>query len=125
MAVLAERWVGRVSRRLRSPFQGRLCQVTIRKEKLMLEFISQHQFWSAVGAYWVFSAAIGSMPEPASNGRELSMGVSFLTYSRGQHRDCVRKQDPGAEGARPRMGHSSVAGGPCLCGALHDPSQIS
>jgi hypothetical protein len=30
----------------------------------MFEFILQHQFWAAVGAYWAFSAAVSSMPEP-------------------------------------------------------------
>jgi len=31
----------------------------------MLEFVRQHQFWIAVAAYWVFSAAVSSLPEPA------------------------------------------------------------
>jgi hypothetical protein len=32
--------------------------------KSMFEFILQHQFWAAVGAYWVFSAAVSALPEP-------------------------------------------------------------
>jgi hypothetical protein len=32
----------------------------------MLEFLTQHQFWTAVVAYWIFSAAVSAMPEPAS-----------------------------------------------------------
>ena len=34
----------------------------------MFEFVTQHQFWIAVVAYWVFSAAISSLPEPSPNG---------------------------------------------------------
>jgi hypothetical protein len=34
----------------------------------MLEFVTQHQFWAAVVVYWIFSAAVSSMPEPASGG---------------------------------------------------------
>jgi hypothetical protein len=30
----------------------------------MFEFVIQHQFWAAVVAYWVFSAAVSAMPEP-------------------------------------------------------------
>ena len=34
----------------------------------MLEFIVQHQFWIAVVAYWIYSAAVSSMPEPRPDG---------------------------------------------------------
>lgn len=30
----------------------------------MLHLIEQHQFWVAVAAYWLYSAAVSSMPEP-------------------------------------------------------------
>ena len=30
----------------------------------MHQFVSQHQFWTAVAAYWIFSAAVSSMPDP-------------------------------------------------------------
>ncbi len=33
----------------------------------MFEFVTQHEFWAAVAAYWIFSAAICSMPDPAPN----------------------------------------------------------
>jgi hypothetical protein len=33
----------------------------------MIQFLLQHQFWAAVAAYWVFSAAISAMPEPGGN----------------------------------------------------------
>jgi len=32
----------------------------------MFECIAKHEFWAAVGAYWVFSAAVSSMPAPSS-----------------------------------------------------------
>ena len=30
----------------------------------MIQFLVQHQFWAAVGAYWLFSAAVSALPEP-------------------------------------------------------------
>ena len=35
----------------------------------MFEFITQHQSWTAVLIYWIFSAAVSSMPDPAGYGR--------------------------------------------------------
>ena len=34
----------------------------------MINFLLQHQFWAAVGLYWIFSAAVSSMPEPGAGG---------------------------------------------------------
>jgi len=34
----------------------------------MFEIVGEHQFWTAVLIYWMFSAAVSSMPEPAPNG---------------------------------------------------------
>ena len=34
----------------------------------MFEFLLQHQFWTAVVLYWIFSAAVSSMPDPGSKG---------------------------------------------------------
>jgi hypothetical protein len=34
----------------------------------MYEFLTQHAFWAAVAAYWIFSAAVGAMPEPGAVG---------------------------------------------------------
>ncbi len=33
----------------------------------MFEFVIEHQFWTAVVIYWIFSAAVSSMPEPGAN----------------------------------------------------------
>src|SRR5436309_13329038 len=35
----------------------------------MFELLTEHQFWTAVVIYWIFSAAVSSMPDPAGNGR--------------------------------------------------------
>jgi hypothetical protein len=32
----------------------------------MFQFFIQHQFWVAVAAYWLFSAAVSALPEPSS-----------------------------------------------------------
>src|SRR5437867_5445635 len=34
----------------------------------MFELLSEHQFWAAVAIYWICSAAVSSMPDPANNG---------------------------------------------------------
>jgi hypothetical protein len=34
----------------------------------MFEFVTQHQFWTAVVIYWIFSAGVSSMPDPGSTG---------------------------------------------------------
>jgi hypothetical protein len=41
----------------------------------MLDFITEHSFWSAIAAYWIFSAAASAMPEPGANG---SAGYTWL-----------------------------------------------
>ena len=41
----------------------------------MFTWITQHEFWVAVALYWIFSAAVSSMPAPASNN---SAGYSWI-----------------------------------------------
>ena len=36
-------------------------------EDMMCDFIVQHRFWIAVAVYWIYSAAVSSLPEPAGN----------------------------------------------------------
>src|SRR5262245_31606002 len=33
----------------------------------MFQFVTQHQFWSAVVLSWIFSAAVSAMPDPDAN----------------------------------------------------------
>ena len=33
----------------------------------MFQFVMQHQFWTAVVLYWIYSAAVSSMPDPGTN----------------------------------------------------------
>jgi len=33
----------------------------------MITFLIQHQFWAAVVLYWLFSAAVSALPDPAQN----------------------------------------------------------
>jgi type II secretory pathway pseudopilin PulG len=53
-----------LTRRLR----GGLSQRERQERKKMIEFLVQHQFWAAVAAYWIFSAAVSAMPEPGPSG---------------------------------------------------------
>src|SRR6266567_2289992 len=51
---------------LREP-SGRSSGTSTNGRKSMFEFILQHQFWAAVGVYWVFSAAVSALPKPNGN----------------------------------------------------------
>lgn len=33
----------------------------------MIQFVLQHQFWVAVGIYWIFSAAVSAVPDPGAH----------------------------------------------------------
>ncbi len=46
----------------------------------MFEFLIQHQFWAAVVAYWIFSAAVSAMPDPGG-----SAGPGYLWLYRFLH----------------------------------------
>jgi hypothetical protein len=46
----------------------------------MFDLIAKHEFWAAVGAYWIFSAAVSSMPVPSSNN-----GAGYLWVFRFLH----------------------------------------
>ena len=37
----------------------------------MCEFIARHQLWIAAAVYWIYSAAVSSLPEPAKDGSPL------------------------------------------------------
>jgi hypothetical protein len=41
----------------------------------MIDFFTQHQFWATAVAYWIFSAAVSSMPDPPAGG---AAGYSWL-----------------------------------------------
>jgi len=38
---------------------------------MMCNFIVHHRFWIAVTVYWIYSAAVSSLPAPAGNGSPL------------------------------------------------------
>ena len=46
----------------------------------MIEFLIQHQFGTAVVLYWIFSAAVSSLPDPAPGG-----GPGYLWLYRFSH----------------------------------------
>jgi hypothetical protein len=58
--------------------------------------LTNHQFWIAVASYWVFSAAVGSMPEPDSNSAPgYSWVFRFLHTLAGNITTAFGKQFPG------------------------------
>jgi hypothetical protein len=74
----------------------------------MIELILQHylglraialalrQFWAAVGVYWIFSAAVSSMPEPAPNDSAGYLWLyRFLHTTAGNISTVLGKRIPG------------------------------
>src|SRR5437660_8701976 len=67
----------------------------------MFEILSEHQFWTAVVIYWMFSAAVSSMPEPAANG-----SPAYLWFYRFLHSIAGNITTAFSEAARYRAGVS-------------------
>jgi hypothetical protein len=64
----------------------------------MLAFVIQHQFWVAVALYWIFSAAVSSMPEPAAEGAPLYAWMfRFLHTVAGNITTAFGNKIPGAK----------------------------
>jgi len=47
----------------------------------MLEFFTQHQFWTAVVLYWIYSAAVSSLPEPAGKGNAVYLWLYRFSHT--------------------------------------------
>jgi hypothetical protein len=63
----------------------------------MFEFVDHHQFWAAVALYWIFSAAVSSMPEPSSNGGAVYLWIyRFLHTLAGNVSTAFAGKIPGA-----------------------------
>ena len=63
----------------------------------MFEFLAQHQFWAAVGMYWIFSAAVSSMPNPGPNeGSGYLWAFRFLHTLAGNITTVFGSRIPGA-----------------------------
>lgn len=63
----------------------------------MFEFITQHEFWAAVGMYWIFSAAVSSMPAPLPNGNPVYLWIyRFLHTVAGNVTTVFGSRIPGA-----------------------------
>jgi hypothetical protein len=62
----------------------------------MIEFLLQHQFWVAVGIYWIFSAAVSSMPEPEAGGSRAYLWLyRFLHTTAGNLTTALGARIPG------------------------------
>jgi len=67
----------------------------------MFEIVSEHQFWTVVVIYWMFSAAVSSMPQPAPNG-----SPAYLWFYRFLHSIAGNITTAFTEAARYRAGAS-------------------
>ena len=47
----------------------------------MLQFIAQHQFWIAVVMFWILSAAVSALPEPAGNGSPVYLWLYRFSHT--------------------------------------------
>jgi hypothetical protein len=47
----------------------------------VLQFIAQHQFWIAVVMYWILSAAVSALPEPAGNGSPVYLWLYRFSHT--------------------------------------------
>jgi hypothetical protein len=64
----------------------------------MLAFVIQHQFWLAVALYWIFSAAVSSMPEPPADGAPIYVWLfRFLHTLAGNITTAFGNKIPGAK----------------------------
>ncbi len=62
----------------------------------MMNFLLQHQFWTAVGIYWVFSAAVSSMPEPGADDSAVYVWLfRFLHTTAGNVTTALGNRIPG------------------------------
>jgi hypothetical protein len=62
----------------------------------MIQFILQHQFWAAVGIYWIFSAAVSSMPEPGAGDSPVYLWLyRFLHTTAGNITTVLGNRIPG------------------------------
>jgi hypothetical protein len=61
----------------------------------MIQFILQHQFWAAVAVYWIFSAAVSSMPEPAGDAAGYLWLYRFLHTMAGNITTALGSRIPG------------------------------
>ena len=62
----------------------------------MLSVIGDHNFWLIVGAYWIFLAAVGAMPEPTSaDTKTYHFGYKFLHTIAGNITTAFGSKVPG------------------------------
>jgi hypothetical protein len=64
----------------------------------MLAFVIQHRFWVAVVLYWIFSAAVSSMPDSPANGAPIYVWLfRFVHTVAGNITTAFGKQDSRSE----------------------------
>ena len=89
----------------------------------MLQFVTQHEFWTAVVSYWMFSAAVSSMPDLTSTGNSGYQWLfSLPAHRRGLRHHGVRQQNPGIKDTGVCVGDSVSGRNNRLRRALHRPS---
>ena len=64
----------------------------------MLAFVIQHRFWMAVVLYWIFSAAVSSMPDSPANGAPIYVWLfRFVHTVAGNITTAFGNKIPGAK----------------------------
>jgi hypothetical protein len=84
----------------------------------MFEFVNQHQFWAAVVVYWIFSAAVSSMPDPPAGGESGYQWLfRFLHTLAGNLTTAFGSKIPGAKMAITTLVIPFVLATPACAGA--------
>jgi hypothetical protein len=66
------------------------------KEVHMIHFLMQHELWTAVVVYWIFSAAVSGLPVPAANDQAWYVWLySFCHTIAGNISNVVGNKIPG------------------------------
>jgi hypothetical protein len=66
----------------------------------MITFIAQHQFWAAVAGYWILSAAVSSLPDPAASSSPAYLWLyRFLHTIAGNITTALGSKIPGVNAA--------------------------
>jgi hypothetical protein len=64
----------------------------------MIQFITQHEFWSAIVGYWILSAAVSAMPAPTGNNPGYAWLYQFLHTIAGNLTTAFGSKIPGLNG---------------------------
>ena len=80
------------------------------------QFIAAHLFWTGVIAFWVFSAAVSAMPQPASSSSNFYNWLfGFLTLVRADFAGAFGSKIPGTAPQPAQKGSARIGALVLVC----------